>query len=118
MMKMSDLTPVITAYLKPVCGWSNGVRAVLGKYELVYEDKDIINNPEIYQEMVTKSGHPLSPCVVVDCRMLADVSGEEVEAWLASKGYIEKNNLPTPVPIDQPCADELHAAPVVMEDTE
>ena len=55
MMKMSDLTPVITAYLKPVCGWSNGVRAVLGKYELVYEDKDIINNPEIYQEMVTKS---------------------------------------------------------------
>ena len=88
MMKMSDLTPVITAYLKPVCGWSNGVRAVLGKYELVYEDKDIINNPEIYQEMVTKSGQPLSPCVVVDGRMLADVSGEEVEAWLASKGYI------------------------------
>ena len=117
-MKMSDLTPVITAYLKPVCGWSNGVRAVLGKYELVYEDKDIINNPEIYQEMVPKSGQPLSPCVVVDGRMLADVSGEEVEAWLASKGYIEKNNLPTPVPIDQPCADELHAAPVVMEDTE
>ena len=115
---MSNLAPVITAYLKPVCGWSQGVRAVFDKYGLSYQDKDIINNPEIYQEMVTKSGQPLSPSVVVDGRMLADVSGEEVEAWLAAKGYIEKNNLPTPVPIDQPCADEIHAAPVVMEDTE
>ena len=86
-------TPEIVAYLKPVCGWSAGVRAVLDKYALGYEDKDIINSPMNYQEMVIKSGQPLSPCVVVDGRMLADVSGEEVEAWLADKGYIAKNNL-------------------------
>ncbi len=109
-------TPTIVAYLKPVCGWSNGVRAVLDKYSLPYEDKDIINNPEIYQEMVLKSGQPLSPCVVINGRMLADVSGEEVEAWLGDKGFIEKNDLPTPVPIDQPCADEVHMANVEFED--
>jgi monothiol glutaredoxin len=35
--------PKIIAYLKPQCGWSNGVRAVLRKYDLPYEDRDIIN---------------------------------------------------------------------------
>ncbi len=109
-------SPTITAYLKPVCGWSAGVRAVLGKYDLAYEDKDIINDPASYHEMVIKSGQPLSPCVVVDGRMLADVSGEEVEAWLADRGYVARNNLPTPVPIDQPCADEVHAASVTFEE--
>ena len=52
--------PNIVAYLKPVCGWSNSVRETFSKYGLQYEDKDIINNPEIYAEMVQKSGQPLS----------------------------------------------------------
>ena len=78
---MAD-SPEIVAYLKPVCGWSNGVREVFRKYDLKFEDKDIINNPEVYAEMVQKSGQPLSPCVVVDGEMLADVSGEDVETWL------------------------------------
>ena len=36
--------PKIIAYLKPSCGWSQGVRAVLKKYDLPYEDRDIIND--------------------------------------------------------------------------
>ena len=42
----------ITAYLKPVCGWSAGIREVLSRYELEYEEK-LISDPEIYAEMVT-----------------------------------------------------------------
>jgi monothiol glutaredoxin len=34
----------IKAYLKPSCGWSNGVRAIMRKYSLPFEDIDIINN--------------------------------------------------------------------------
>ena len=82
--------PKIVAYLKPVCGWSNGVRAVFTKYGLAYEDKDIINNPANYQEMVMKSGQPMQPCVEVDGTMLADVSGEEVEAYLLREGLVEQ----------------------------
>jgi hypothetical protein len=37
--------PKIVAYLKPTCGWSQGVRAVLKKYDLPYEDRDVINDP-------------------------------------------------------------------------
>lgn len=40
----------VKAYLKPTCGWSNGVRAVLRKYSLPYEDIDILSNPVAYME--------------------------------------------------------------------
>ena len=49
----------IIAYLKPTCGWSMGVRAIMKKYNLSYEDRDIINQPEQYAEMVEKSGQAL-----------------------------------------------------------
>ena len=71
----------ITAYLKPQCGWSNGVRAIFGKYDLKYTDKNVIDVAENYREMVEKSGQSLSPCVEIDGKMLADVSGEEVENY-------------------------------------
>ena len=82
-------TMKIIAYLKPTCGWSMGVRAIMKKYNLSYEDRDIINQPEQYAEMVEKSGQALSPCVEVDGVMLADVSGEEVEAWMVENGVVE-----------------------------
>ena len=87
---MEQAQPKIVAYLKPVCGWSNGVRAVLRKYNLEFEDKDIINDRTVYSEMVRKSGQPLSPCVEVDGEMLADVSGQEVEEYLVSKGLVKE----------------------------
>ena len=46
--------PKIIAYMKPSCGWSNGVRAVMQKYELPFEDRDIINDPAQRQEMIQK----------------------------------------------------------------
>ncbi len=81
--------PHIVAYLKPVCGWSASVRTTFAKYGLAYEDKDIINNPDIYAEMVQKSGQPLSPCVEINGQMLADVDGDEVEAWMLANGVVE-----------------------------
>src|SRR5213080_300322 len=88
--------PKIIAYLKPSCGWSNGVRAVLKKYDLPYEDRDIINDPAQRQEMIEKSGQMLSPCVEVNGHMLADISGDEVEAYR-----------PADAPTNQPCAHEM-----------
>src|SRR5207247_2560847 len=81
--------PNIIAYLKPTCGWSEGVRAVLRKYALPFEDRDIINDPAQRQEMIEKSGQMLSPCVEVNGRMLADISGEEVETYLLANGVVQ-----------------------------
>lgn len=105
--------PKIIAYLKPTCGWSNGVRAVLKKYDLPYEDRDIINDPMQRQEMIEKSGQMLSPCVEVNDRMLADISGEEVEAYLLANKLVATNERAPDAPINQPCAHEMpQAAPL------
>ena len=95
--------PKIIAYLKPTCGWSNGVRAVLKKYDLPFEDRDIINDLAQRQEMVEKSGQMLSPCVEIDGQMLADVSGEELETWLLANSVVQPNGLEVEAPINQAC---------------
>jgi len=102
--------PKIIAYLKPSCGWSMGVRAIMKKYDLPYEDRDIINDPLQRQEMIERSGQMLSPCVEVNGRMLADVSGEEVEAFLLANQLVRPNDAAPDAPIDQPCAHELPGA--------
>lgn len=99
--------PKIIAYLKPWCGWSNGVRAVLKKYDLPFEDRDIINHPGHRAEMIEKSGQTLSPCVEINGHMLPDISGEEVEAWMLAKGLVQPNNAVPEAPTNQPCAHEL-----------
>lgn len=106
-------TPKIIAYLKPTCGWSQGVRAVLRKYDLPYEDRDIINDPMQRQEMIQKSGQMLSPCVEINGHMLADISGEEVEAWMLANKLVTPNTRQPDAPTNQPCAHEMpQAAPM------
>ncbi len=102
--------PTITAYLKTYCGWSEGVRAILRKYELPYEEKDIIKNPAFRWEMEQKSGQPMSPCVEINGTMLADVSGEEVESWMLANHLLEANEAEPDAPINSACSDEQHAA--------
>ena len=99
----------IKAYLKPSCGWSNGVRAIFKKHQLAYEDVDIINNPANYAEMVERSGQRLSPCVEIDGVMLSDISGDEVEKYMLEKGLVKPVSAETDVPTNAPCTDEEHA---------
>jgi glutaredoxin len=99
--------PKVIAYLKPTCGWSQGVRAVLRKYDLPFEDRDIINDPRQRQEMIEKSGQMLSPCVEVNGKMLADVSGDEVEAFLLREQLVQHCDRQADSPTNQPCAHEM-----------
>lgn len=87
-----------------------GVRAIMNKYNLEYEDRDIINQADQYAEMVEKSGQPLSPCVEINGKMLADVSGEEVENYMLSNGLIEPNEVAPEAPTNAACTDEEHEA--------
>ena len=98
--------PKIIAYLKPSCGWSQGVRAVLRKYDLPFEDRDIINDPAQRQEMIEKSGQMLSPCVEVNGQMLPDISGEEVEAYLLANNLATPNSREPDAPTNAPCPNE------------
>jgi monothiol glutaredoxin len=100
--------PKIIAYLKPTCGWSNGVRAVLRKYDLPFEDRDVVNDPLQRQEMMEKSGQPLSPCVEINGQMLADISGEEVETWMLANNLVQPNDRVPDAPTNQSCGKHTH----------
>ena len=90
---------------------------MLGKYNLPYEDRDIWNDPMQRLEMIQKSGQELSPCVEVDGTMLADISGEELEAWLIKNQRVARNEAPVGVPINAPCADhgEVVSTPITLK---
>jgi monothiol glutaredoxin len=102
--------PQITAWLKTYCGWSNGVRAVLKKYDIPYTEKDIIQNPAFRWEMEQKSGQQLSPCVEVNGQMLPDISGEELEQYLVQNSLVGTTDNTTNVPLNAPCSDAEHQA--------
>ena len=80
------------------------------KYRLPFEDRDIWNDINQRVEMIQKSGQELSPCVEVNGHMLADVSGDEVEAWMLAQGVVKPTQAPLDVPTDRGCSDEEHAA--------
>ena len=100
--------PKIVAYLKPTCGWSGGVRAILKKYDLPFEDRDIINDPAQRAEMVEKSGQMMSPCVEINGHMLPDISGDEVEAWMLANNIVTPNDIVPDAPTNQSCSKHTH----------
>ena len=75
------------------------------KYDLGYEEKDIIKNPAFRWEMEQKSGQQLSPCVTVNGEMLADVSGDEVEQYLLEHDLVEQLDDAADAPTDSGCID-------------
>jgi hypothetical protein len=97
--------PTITAYLNLPAAGARACAPILRKYDLPYEDRDIINNQSLYAEMVEKSGQSLSPCVEIDGQMLADVSGDEVEVYLLTAGLVQPADAVTSVPTNRGCAD-------------
>ena len=99
--------PKIIAYMKPSCGWSEGVRAVMRKYDLPFEDRDIINDPEQRQEMIQKTGQMMQPSVEINGNMLADVSGDEVEAYMLANNIVEDTKREADAPTNQPCESEM-----------
>lgn len=98
----------ITVYLKTFCGWSEGVRSIMRKYDLKFEEKDIIKNPAFRWEMEQRSGQSLSPCVEIDGHMLSDVSGAEVEQWLIQNDYLQPSDAAPDAPIDTSCSASQH----------
>jgi monothiol glutaredoxin len=92
--------------MKPSCGWSNGVRSVMRKYDLPFEDRDIINDPEQRQEMIRKTSQMMQPCVEIDGKMLTDVSGEEVEAYLLANSLVGTSEKEADAPTNSSCGNE------------
>ena len=59
------------------------------------------------EEMVQKTGQTKQPTLEINGRMLPDVSGDEVEAYLLANGLVTPNAKLPDAPTNQPCAHEM-----------
>ena len=84
------------------------------KYDLSFEDRDIINDAEQRQEMIQKTGQMLQPCVEINGNMLTDVSGDEVEAYLLANKIVENTDREADAPTNQPCENEMHQSDITF----
>ena len=84
------------------------------KYDLPFEDRDIINDAEQRQEMIQKTGQMLQPCVEINGNMLTDVSGDEVEAYLLANKMVENTDREADAPTNQPCENEMHQSDITF----
>ena len=108
--------PKLTAYLKEQCGWSRGVRSVLDKYKLIYEEKTL-SSAENYQEMIQLSNQTQQPTLQINDTILADVSGAEVEKFLLTNKYIDEILPQTDgVDIGISCTDEEEVAKFIPDE--
>ena len=76
--------------------------------------KPLLQALESRQEMIQKTGQMLQPCVEIDGQMLADVSGEEVEAYMLANSIVETNNLEADAPTNQPCENEMQGSDITF----
>ena len=108
--------PKVTAYLKEQCGWSRGVRSVLDKYKLIYEEKTL-TSADNYQEMIQLSNQTQQPTLQINDTILADVSGAEVEKFLLTNKYIDTIMPQTDgVDIGVSCTDEEEIAKFIPDE--
>ena len=97
----------VIAYLKQQCGWSRGIREVLAKCGIEYEEKQV-HIAENFEEMVEKTGQTMQPCIQLsENLMLVDVSGEELLEYLIENGY-HSLETDSSIPLNAPCTEEEH----------
>ena len=99
----------VIAYLKQQCGWSRGIREVLAKYGVAYEERQI-HIQENFIEMVDKTGQTNQPCVQLnDNLMLVDISGEELASYFDENDVEQLTEGDPNIPLDRSSTDEEHA---------
>ena len=81
----------VIAYLKQQCGWSRGVREVLAKYGIEYEERQI-HIAENFQEMVEKTGQAQQCVQLANNLILSDISGDELQNYLVEEISAETVN--------------------------
>lgn len=75
-------------YVKPGCPWCVDVLAYLRKNGYNFQERNVIANPEYYEEMRRISGQTSAPTMTVAGLMLADFGVEELVPFLADNDLL------------------------------
>jgi glutaredoxin 3 len=72
----------ITVYVKTGCPWCIGVADYFKEKGIEYEEKNVSNDPVLFEEMKNISGQTKAPVVIIDGHMLADTDRDAVDSYL------------------------------------
>ena len=100
----------VTIYSTPTCHFCNLAKEFFTENNVPYTEHNVAADIEKRQEMIEKSGQMLSPCVEINGEMLADISGDEVEAYLISQKLVTPNDRGAGAPTNSGCAHEIDEA--------
>ncbi|MEK7066817.1 MAG: glutaredoxin family protein [Patescibacteria group bacterium] len=78
----------IILYTKTGCGWCDDVRDLLDEKNIKFEEKNIFEKPEYFEELIQKSKQTLTPTFDIDGKIIVDTDAEAVEAYLKSRNII------------------------------
>jgi len=78
----------IIIYTKTGCPWCADALAFLNGAHILFEERNVTENPAYFKEMKEKSGQEKAPTLDLDGFILADTDAEAIEKYLRSKGTI------------------------------
>jgi glutaredoxin len=76
----------IIIYTKTGCPWCEGALTLLKEKNVPFEEREVRNNKEYWDELVAKSGQNKTPTLDIDGFILADSDKDQIAAYLKEKG--------------------------------
>ena len=75
----------IILYTKKGCSWCKGVLDLFHEKNVVFEEREVLSNPQYFDELTVKSGQSKTPTLDIDGEIIADSDREAVALYLKEK---------------------------------
>lgn len=76
----------IIVYIKTGCPWCLDVTELLQEKKVEFEERNVTENKDFFEEMMRKSSQTKAPTLDIDGEILADSDAKQVAAYLKEKG--------------------------------
>ncbi len=82
---------MILVYVKTGCPWCSGVTSFLRQKGVAFQELNVTESQELFDEMVAKSGQSKAPTLDIDGDIIADTDKDQVALVLKDKGILPED---------------------------
>ncbi len=75
-------------YTKTGCPWCKEALSMLRKYDVVFEEREVLSNKIFFDELVQKSGQSKTPTFDYNGEILADTDAETARRFLEERNVL------------------------------
>ena len=72
----------IIVYTKTGCPWCIAALSYMNEQNIAYEEREVLDSPEFFDELVKKSGQTKTPTFDIDGFILADSDKDQLAKYL------------------------------------